>query len=175
MGILSEPLFAPRRLSGTWSADELAALDALYPKHGGVGCVPLLNRSLSSIYAKARARGLSAPEGGASENFRKVVPAHVDAEPRRKRYHRPSPEHMRHAIAAHRAQVAADLARIDQAVLDACRRGPLSAIALAQKLKITQKRARSAMRRLQAAGKAREVRLPCEGRADVVGVEVCHA
>lgn len=80
MGILSEPLFAPRRLSGTWSADELAALDALYPKHGGVGCVPLLNRSLSSIYAKARARGLSAPEGVASENFRKVVPAHVDAE-----------------------------------------------------------------------------------------------
>lgn len=96
-------------------------------------------------------------------------------EPHRKRYHRPSPEHMRHAIAAHRAQVAADLARIDQAVLDACRRGPLSAIALAQKLKITQKRARSAMRRLQAAGKAREVRLPCEGRADVVGVEVCNA
>ena len=78
--ILSEPLFAPRRRSGAWSDEELAALDALYPKHGGVACVPLLNRSLSSIYFKARARGLKAPEGIARANFRKTVPAHVDAE-----------------------------------------------------------------------------------------------
>lgn len=78
--ILSEPLFAPRQRSGPWSDEELAALDALYPQHGGVGCVPLLNRSLASIYAKARARGLKAPEDAAKENFRKTVPAHVDAE-----------------------------------------------------------------------------------------------
>jgi len=80
MGILSEPLFAPKLRIGPWADNELAALEALYPKHGGVGCVPLLNRSLSSIYAKARACGLSAPEGCARDNFRKVVPAHVDAE-----------------------------------------------------------------------------------------------
>lgn len=127
MGILSEPLFAPRRLSGTWSADELAALDALYPKHGGVGCVPLLNRSLSSIYAKARARGLSAPEGVANENFRKVVPAHVDAEIR--------------AFYLRGGPIA---------------RGEFQAFCA----------------RLVQAGKARELRLPCDGRADVVGVEV---
>lgn len=90
-------------------------------------------------------------------------------EPSRRRYHRPKPEHMRHAIAARRATVKAELARIDQAVLDACRAGPLSVVSLASTLKITQ---RSAVRRLVQAGKARELRLPCDGRADVVGVEV---
>lgn len=93
-------------------------------------------------------------------------------DPSRRRYHRPKPEHMRHAIAARRATVEAELARIDQAVLDACRTGPLSVVALASTLKITQRRARSAVRRLVQAGKARELRLPCDGRADVVGVEV---
>lgn len=40
-------------------------------------------------------------------------------DPSRRRYHRPKPEHMRHAIAARRATVEAELARIDQAALDA--------------------------------------------------------
>ena len=102
-------------------------------------------------------------------------PARADfstPEPRRRRYHRHPPEHMRHAIAARRAEVEAEMARLDQAVLEACHQGPLSAMALAEKLKITQRRARSAVRRLVEAGKAREVRLPCDGRADVIGVEV---
>jgi hypothetical protein len=78
--ILHEPLFAQPPRTGTWTADELAKLDELYPKLGGVACVPILNRSLPSIYARARARGLKAPAGIANTNLRKTVPAHVDAE-----------------------------------------------------------------------------------------------
>lgn len=78
--ILSEPLFAPPMRRGPWSADELAQLDALYPMHGGVGCMSQIRRPLGSIYAMARKRGLAAPERIAALNFRKVVPAHVDAE-----------------------------------------------------------------------------------------------
>lgn len=78
--ILNEPLFAPPMRRGLWSEEEVAALRRLYPEHGGVGCVPLLNRPLGAIYVKARTLGLQAPRDAARSNLRKRVPEHVDAQ-----------------------------------------------------------------------------------------------
>lgn len=105
------------------------------------------------------------------------APRNDFAKPERpkRRYHRPQPEHMRHAIAVKRAIVEAECARIDEAVLGACSKAPRALIDIARDLGITQRRARAAAARLVAAGRARTVMLPCYGRTDVLALEVCNA
>jgi hypothetical protein len=93
----------------------------------------------------------------------------------KRRYHRPAPDHMRHAIAVKRAIVEAECAQLDAAVLESCRKAPRTMIDIARDLGVTQRRARSAAARLQASGRARIILMPCFGRAKVLGLEVCDA
>ena len=87
----------------------------------------------------------------------------------------PQPDNLRRANAARMALYSARAEHLDAALLAACAAGPRSAVDLAHQFDASPERIKRAARRLAAHGRVRVVMLPCPGRADVFGVEVCHA
>ena len=97
------------------------------------------------------------------------------ARPRAKPRGTPPPDNIRKAQAVRMAAVAARCAEFDARLLAACATAPQSAVSLAHQFDASPERIKRAARRLAAHGRVRVVMLPCPGRVNVFGVEVCDA